>query len=147
MKFFVSRCSATSFLLAAFTCAIVGCGSDRPTVVPASGVVLFDGEPLNSGSILFQPVNGRHSRAAIQPDGTFVMTTFSESDGATVGPQSVRVSCTKPDYVDEFGEDVNGATLIPIAYANFRTSGIKVDIPPEGDDSIVIELTKKKKSK
>ena len=132
-------------LLILLATALSGCGPDHPAVVPASGVVLFEGKPLTSGSLMFQPERGRHSRAQIETDGTFVMSTFGEFDGTTVGKHSVRVSSTQESKVDAFGEEVVGKSLIPRAYGNFRTSGITVDIPAEGTDSIVIELTKTKK--
>ena len=136
---------ATFGLLSVFAFSLVGCGSDGPELVPASGVVMYDGKPLASGSVMFQPERGRHSRADIQPDGTFVMTTFHEFDGATIGPQMVRVASMGKPQVDDSGEEFAGKSLIPRRYSNFRTSGITVDIPPEGDDTIVIELEKKKR--
>ena len=123
---------------------VCGCGSDRPTVVPASGVVLLDGEPIDSGgSVMFQPENGRHSRAVIEPDGSFVMTTFNRGDGATPGTQMVRVVSMKKQTVDEDGEEIVGASLLPKKYGNFRTSGVEVVVPPGGSDSLVIELKRK----
>lgn len=94
---------------------------------------------------MFQPETGQHARGYIQPDGTFEMTTFNEGDGATPGRQSVRVTSTEKQTVDSSGEEMVGRSLIPRAYGNFRASGITVDIPPEGTDSIVIELEKNKK--
>ena len=136
---------ATSGLLLVFAFSLIGCGSSGPELVPGSGVVMFEGKPLASGSVMFQPKRGRHSRANIQPDGTFVMTTFDEFDGTTVGEHMVRVASREKAQVDEYGEEYAGKSLIPKAYANFRTSGITVDIPPEGTDSIVIELKKNKR--
>lgn len=129
-------------LLAVFI--FLGCGSDGPVLAPASGSVLFEGEPLSSGSVMFQPKEGRHSRANIQPDGTFVMSTVNEGDGATVGQHMVRVTSSQKPIVDAQGEELVGRSLIPKKYSNFRTSGITVDVPPEGTDSISIELKKKK---
>ena len=125
---------------------ICGCGDgDRPEVVPVSGVVTLEGKPLTTGSVMFQPAKGHHARALIQPDGSFVMTTFNEGDGATVGTQMVRVASSEKQKVDKDGEELLGATLIPKAYGNFGTSGLTVDVPAGGTDSIVIDLKKRLK--
>ena len=132
-------------MLGLFAYLVCGCGSDRPKLVPASGVIFFDDKPLTSGHIMFQPQRGRGAIADIQADGTFKMSSFSQFDGVTVGQHRVSVSSNAEGGVDEFGEEYAGKSLIPRAYTNFRSSGITVDVPPEGIDNIVIELEKNKK--
>ena len=144
-QFYKNVSMLSLFPLGLFAFLVCGCGSDHPTLVPASGTVLFEGKPLTSGKVIFQPKAGRSSIADLQSDGTFSMSTFSEFDGATIGQQMVLVSSTGAVQVDDFGEEYAGKSLIPEFYNNFRTSGIVVEIPPEGTDSIVIELEKKKK--
>ena len=138
-----SSARLATLCLSLITFSTLGCGPSGPKLVPASGVVLYEGKPLDSGSVMFQPAKGPASRAKIQSDGTFVMSTRSEGDGATIGPQAVRVSKREKSSVSNGGETVLGKSMIPEAYSNFKTSGITVDIPAEGDDSIVIELGKK----
>ena len=128
-----------SFLLIAWA---TGC-SRGPEIVPVSGKVLYNGEPLKFGGVMFQPNAGQPARAAIQPDGTFVLTTDSLSDGATVGRNRVRVTCydsQNPNATPSEGEAALGRLLIPKKYTDIDTSGIEIDIPRGGKSDIVIEL-------
>jgi len=72
--------------------AAVGC-SNQPEVAPVSGVVNLDGKPLPGGRIMFEPIAlgknkilGKAAIGQIQQDGSFVLTTYKEGDGALIGP-------------------------------------------------------------
>ncbi len=56
----------TLLLTGCFVVLLAGCGSSSSTV---SGTITFDGKPLNSGFVLFQPSQGTVQSANIQPDG------------------------------------------------------------------------------
>ncbi len=71
---------------------LVGCGSDT---VKVTGKVTLDGEPLTTGRINFYPETGRPATGAIQPDGTFTMTTFEEGDGCLPGEHVVTIKATE----------------------------------------------------
>ena len=123
-------------------CATTGC-SRGPEIVPVSGKVLYNGEPLKFGGVMFQPQAGQPARGVIQPDGTFVLTTDKTGDGATVGPNRVRVTCYEaqdPSAGASEGEAALGKLLIPKKYSDIDTSGIEIDIPRGGKDDVVINL-------
>ena len=70
---------------------LMGC-NDQPAVAPVRGIVNMDGKPLPGGRVMFQPIAagedkkvGRPAIGQIQEDGTFVLTTFEDGDGAVVG--------------------------------------------------------------
>jgi hypothetical protein len=70
---------------------VVGCGTGA-NVAPVSGIVNMDGKPLPGGRIMFEPLAsgedklvGKPAYAEIQPDGSFVLSTFGDGDGAVVG--------------------------------------------------------------
>jgi len=120
-----------------------GC-SRGPQIVPVKGKVLYNGEPLEFGSVMFQPEAGQPARAEIQPDGTFELTTESPGDGATVGPNRVRVTCYEAQGAaasGSEGEMALGKSLIPRRYTDVDTSGIVIDVPPGGQDDVVVRLT------
>lgn len=117
----------------------VGC-SKGPQIVPVKGKVLYNGEPLTFGSVMFQPEAGQPARASIQGDGTFVLTTDSVNDGAKVGRNRIRVTCYESQNATE-GEATLGKLLIPRKYTDIDTSGIVIEVPAGGADDIVIELT------
>src|SRR5436190_4338876 len=78
-------------LLIALGCA----GKDRwqagrPPVVPASGVVTHDGQPLAGANIVFLPKSGSHTAfATTDEQGKFQLTTFDAGDGAVAGDYDV----------------------------------------------------------
>lgn len=90
----------------------VGCGdAPQQKLAPAKGKVVFNGQPVEGGSVSFRPlaevapgVAARPAAAEVQQDGTFVLTTFQKDDGATVGKCQVtylpRLQAAK-DYDDK----------------------------------------------
>ena len=76
------RCIAVVCI--AICSGLVGC--DKPVdMVPVHGQVFFRGDPLEYGSVMFQPTqDGELARAQIQADGTFVLTTKKAGDGVHV---------------------------------------------------------------
>ena len=78
--------------------ACVGCGDSAYDVAPVRGRVLCNGKPVGSGVIAFTPVggvagrtegSGKPAMANVQSDGTFVLTTYEDGDGALVGEHAV----------------------------------------------------------
>ena len=138
--------SQFSIVLALFFAAIVsGCGNQKSPVAPAKGQVFYQGKALGFGSVMFQPTAGPPARGAIQPDGTFELSTYGNHDGAIVGQHKVRIACvesqrglngprTKPG--DATGGD---KPLIPLKYSHFVSSGLSVEVK-EHNDPFIWEL-------
>ena len=132
-----------SALLVSTVCGLLtGCGSEVE-LAPVEGRVLYNSEPLSFGSVMFQPPRGQPASGVIQSDGTFVLDTVGAGDGAAVGRNKVRVTCfeaqdpnAKPD---QFGEGL-GRSLIPKKYNQYDTSGIEVEVSPDQNDRMTIEL-------
>jgi hypothetical protein len=81
-------------LVAAFLLGIhvLGCGLPPSNIAPVRGRVTLGGEPLVGGNVLFMPTSvGKPSRGQIQPDGSFLMTTKAEFDGAVIGRHEVEI--------------------------------------------------------
>jgi hypothetical protein len=77
-----------------------GCGgsSGEFQLAPVKGKVIYNGQPVTSGSIHFRPIavqgakkgmQGKPASGQVQSDGTFVLTTFRQGDGAIVGKHEV----------------------------------------------------------
>jgi hypothetical protein len=137
-------------LLAAVVLSLAGC-DDNPPVAPASGKVLYNGQPLPYGNIMFQPAQGQTGGAVIQPDGTFRVSTFSEYDGAIIGSHKVSVACYSAQSPSAQakrtgGEMSLGESLIPAQYSFLDQSGLTAEIPAEGTDSLLFELTGPKRT-
>jgi hypothetical protein len=133
-----------SFL--ALVAVLTGC-REGPHIAPLTGKVLLDGQPLEFGSVMLQPVEGGEpARAQIQSDGTFVMTMYGVGEGAAVGLNRVRVTCfagQRPggSTVAADGELAVGGSLIPTRYSSFGSSGLTIEVLPGENEPYVIELS------
>ena len=70
---------------------LAGCGEGGPKIVPVSGVVTIDGQPLTYGHIQVIPTGWRPATSRIGSDGKFMLTTTVSGDGCAVGTHPVVV--------------------------------------------------------
>ena len=83
---------------------LVGCsGEDGPEILPVTGVVTLDGQPLPDAKVLFQPRGGRGSVATTGPDGKYELLYKTGVHGAIPGKHRVFISTAS-----EGGEGVEG---------------------------------------
>jgi hypothetical protein len=100
--------------------------------------VKLDGQPFTEGFVTVTPAEGRMSKGTIQPDGSFVLGTYSDSDGVKIGTHPVTV--LPPTAVE--GAPLSAAALsLPRRYSVAVTSGITVDVKPNTDNELLIEMT------
>jgi hypothetical protein len=121
---------------------IAGCNRG-PKMVPVTGKVVYNGRPLEFGSITFQPPGGQPAQGDIQSDGTFSLSTYRLNDGAVVGKHKVRVACyesQKPGSPKGQGEQTLGKSLIPDKYTFFDLSGLTADVSENFKEPLVFEL-------
>ena len=100
-----------------------GCGSKNEghyvaQTVPVKGTITYKGKALTQGQITFEPENGREAHGTIQPDGTFVMTTFKEGDGAIAGTHRIAVR----------GTGKGGKDILPVKYRNASSSKVEIEV-------------------
>ena len=140
-----SRYSRFGLLVLLPLALLAGCGRG-PERAPVEGKVLFEGEPLRFGTVMFQPPGGQPSQARIRPDGTFTMETFGHGPGAVVGRCRVRITSYESDAPGADGatsdEPALGRMLIPERYGNYATSGLEVEVRPGRNEPVVFELTR-----
>jgi hypothetical protein len=106
--------------------ALGGCGQAAGTplsTVPVKGKVTYKAQPLTQGTIRFEPDGrGREASGQIQPDGTYILGTHKDGDGAP--PGSYRVAIT--------GAIGAGAkTKIPAKYDGFSSSHLEAEVSAE----------------
>jgi hypothetical protein len=116
-----------------------GC-SDSGGIAPVSGVVTLDDKPLTEGFVMVTPADGRTARGTIQQDGTFVLGTYSDSDGAAIGKHPVTVL---PPTATEGMPLSATAKALPNRYSIAATSGITVEVKPNTDNELNIKLSSK----
>lgn len=136
--------------------ALSGCGDARIATAPVHGIVTVDGQPLPQGRVMLAPIPGNDAKdpgpaayGVIQPDGTFVLGTFADGDGAVVGrhwmtlygegPQSERRLPGAPA-----GASTSSATAWPAHVPKFKKMKLPRDpfeVAAGVDNRLVIILT------
>jgi len=143
------------FVVLIVALVLTGCSAPSiPGLVPAEGIVLLDGQPVEGVSIVFTPSVGsegdRHATAISQNDGRFVLHTV-DYRGALPGRYNVVLSKTTSvtTVSDEEAERLSAAGRvvpsdityhIPWKYGDVRLSGIVIEVDASGNREIRIEL-------
>jgi hypothetical protein len=128
----ISNCVVLAILVVMLASA--GCGKARGTVAVTGKAVLKDGRGLPGGRVML--TGGETSASGqIKPDGTFVLGTFTTSDGSTPGNYTVVIfGATEPDTISEFdrmgGVGKPPPSLIDKKYEAAATSDLQVEIKP-----------------
>jgi 3',5'-cyclic AMP phosphodiesterase CpdA len=105
--------------------------ANRKPVHPVRGTVHFDGTPLAGGTVSFYPIPldkkkpTKSGDALIEPDGSFVLSTYTANDGSPVG---------------EFIVTVTGVG-VPEKYGKPETSDLRVTVKT-GTNVFPLELKK-----
>lgn len=107
---------------------ITGCGGSGLT--PLTGTVKVDGAPLTgaTGAVLFTPVGGGPTAGGgIKADGTYTVTSGSQA-GLAPGEYLISVSASKPANPHNTEVAEIPKPMIPVRYADPKTSELKVTI-------------------
>ena len=132
-----------------------GCKSSGPQMVRIRGMVSYKGAPLTNvtqGIVRYSPKQassgGREATGRIQPDGSFVMTTFQKEDGVIEGEYDITISAYSGPALSrqqtESGIHSAGPKLlIPERYLKPRTSGLSDTVAAGHPGVKQIELTDK----
>lgn len=127
-----------------------GCGQppdDMPQAElhPFSGIVNVGGNPAKGAMLTLHP-SGDSKLGMVTPhgvadeNGLFILTTYTNADGAPAGKYKVTVSWA--DVINPgASEPEHGPEKLPRRYQNKDTSGLEVNIEPSMSDVPVLELT------
>lgn len=129
---------------------VAGCGEKRQVAdiektVAASGVLTFQGKPLENYQVIFHPKDKkRPASARTDADGKFQLGTNRPGDGAVPGSHQVTVTyagpAVDPTPGDEFKAIPPAKIVIPEKYGNLELSGVTQEIPTGGDSNLKIDL-------
>lgn len=123
-----------------FTClfalSFVGCKKSGLEMIPIHGDVSYNGATLQNvtqGIVRYTPKESgtaaREATGRIQPDGTFVLTTFKGGDGVVAGEYNITVTANSGAMLTR-AETESGTkhpapkSMIPEKYRNASTSGL-----------------------
>jgi len=115
-----------------------------PALVPVSGTVTLDGQPLGSAAVMFTPPAGRPVTGKTDAQGKFSLFTNSPGDGVARGQYTVTISAYKSEFDKR---DVAGKAdyvertvwLAPQKYSSPTTSGLTAAVPGNGKFDFVLE--------
>jgi hypothetical protein len=126
---FASIMAAATALATCWGCASIAGGPDGTSILPVKGKVTYKGKPLTDGTITFEPNDfGRPAHGNIQPDGSFVLTTFKEGDGAVRGHHRIAVNGS-----------VKRGQLLPLKLRDPSSSKVEVEVS-EGKTEYLVDL-------
>ncbi|UUO06655.1 hypothetical protein M4951_25340 [Blastopirellula sp. J2-11] len=133
--------------------AAVGCGPSHPPVLPITGLVTLDDQPLEQGSLIFEAPGQRPATGKIKAGAIVEMTTFDHNDGVPLGEHKVAIFVVKEDYayvtpenpgVSSGSSNMQVTSLIPQRYNDPTTSGFTASVTSEGENHFEFALNSKK---
>src|SRR5262245_37267853 len=131
-----------------------GCGGYGHTahiekVVPVSGVVTYQGKPLEGYRVVFMPSDGRRPATGLtDASGKFVLGTNTANDGAPPGMNKVSFAW-EPARTGQPGQETINDTpdkmpkpkiKISEKYNDPERSGVTYDVPARGASDIKFDL-------
>lgn len=132
--------------------SLAGCGTPQPRieiekVVPVSGTLTYQGQPLEQYEVTFYPTDGRRAAVGLtDAAGQFKLGTNKIGDGAPPGMNKIGVN-----YLSVSADDLAGSSdgrtylrqpkfKIPAKYGNPETSGLTQDVPSGGLPDLKLDL-------
>jgi hypothetical protein len=131
-----------------------GCNNSQlDGLVPAKGVLKFNGQPVAGAAVTFNPVGQTRSASGLtDAGGNFTMMTLNPGDG--VSPGEYVVTVTKIEYRGEMREERTAGSRetivhdsremiehLPSKYAAADTTDLKITIPADGNKKMAFDLT------
>ena len=145
------------FALLALVVGVWGCGNDatRQDTVPVTGLVTYNGEPVEGATVVFGAASGQDRPATGTTDGSgrFTLATYEPGDGAIAGQFTVAISKTETvggmtedeeHAAIQAGEEVKPAEtvdLLPERYKDGLESGLTAEVEAGQENHFEFELT------
>lgn len=130
-----------SLIFVSISLALAGCSSAPEfPVAKASGQVLCDGKPVPSVRVYFAPVaqkgkkdTGRPASGNAGEDGSFVLSTFGDEDGAVIGKHNIMVDGPHPEEDPAFDCACETDPKKPLQQVEIKATGenhFTINLPP-----------------
>lgn len=121
---------------------LAGCGSDRVPTYPVRGRVQFsDGDPVRLGTVELESLEfGTTASGKIRDDGSFVLGTYTPTDGAAAGKH--RVIVVQIIVSDgTFEHTLDHGQPVPRRYCDYETSQLSAAVEATEQNELLIELS------
>jgi hypothetical protein len=140
------------FLVLLIVCSAGCSGNDRPATYEATGLVVYQGEPVAGAQVGFVPSEAadaaaRPANATTDDSGEFSLATYYRPGEELAGaqPGTYRVTIAKVDaqreIVDPYATGQLPEGALPARYADPERSGLTATITPEGENYFEFTLT------
>ena len=169
IKHSVSRINKLFLMLLGVVATSFGCsgetGEERPSVVPVTGVVMYNNNPVPGAMVSFMADGAPRAATGITNEkGEFQLTMFDPNDGAIPGTNKITVSKVEAaaqqantdeallndptamtdSYLKKAGSDgkldEGPKSLIPGKYATEGTSPLSEEVKTEGENRFILQL-------
>jgi predicted small lipoprotein YifL len=139
MSFPFSRTAACLMLAVCLS----GCGQRRPETFPTAGRVEFsNGQPVRLGTVeLLSDEHKVNAIGTIRNNGTFVLGTFTDNDGAVSGMHRVIVTQLIVNDLKSRHVVDHGSPVDPL-FGSYTTSPLTVTIQAGGPNEITLTVEK-----
>lgn len=121
--------------------AASGCSPSRPPAYPAKGRVTFvNGSPVKVGTVELKSREfGTHARGTIESDGSFVLTTYVEGDGAIAGAHDCVV--VQMILAEGLKSRTHGTLgVVHTRFASYATSNLRCEIELNRNNEIILTV-------
>jgi hypothetical protein len=117
-----------------------GCGAKTPATSSVTGVVTFNGTPLEGAQVTFFG-EGRPAAGIADAQGRFQLMTFGPGDGALPGEYVVVITKTEAGSTDPNNPYAPVRSLIPERYGDRAKSGLTATVQLGKSNEFTFELT------
>jgi hypothetical protein len=120
----------------ALVTSLVACNSNHPRIVPVSGKLTRNGQPVANLEVHFVPEMGPASSGMSDAEGRFTLAYAPEEPGAAVGKNTVFVTFNPPDNPtgDRGFASPSNLNQILAKYGSKEISTLQVEIVKEVND-------------
>lgn len=123
---------------------LVGCGPEGRETVPVSGTVTLDGTAVADAGVMFTgPEGGNPVATTTDASGNFSLDAVPGSNQVAVSKSKTIGEAPAPSDDGTMPEDTGAPPevewIIPMKYANYRTSGLTVDVS-KGMEPVRLDL-------
>ncbi len=134
-------CTRVMLLSPGLLLLVAGCGSDALKLTPVNGVVKYEGDLLKGATVTFVPkveaAGYRIATGSTNEQGEYELMAGARR-GAAGGAHYIFISAPNPESplvqdprisrMPQTPEAMQGASLIPLSYANAQRSGLSAEV-------------------
>lgn len=132
---------AATAIIGCIVLMCVGCGPGRPPAYKTTGKVVFtNGTPVKTGTVeLKSREHTVQARGTIGEDGRFVLTTYTEDDGAVAGTHDCVV--VQMVMVEDLKQRNHGTYgVVNPRFASYHTAALNCTIEPKPGNEITLTV-------